>query len=166
MLIQYLLLKVLTVIGLKYENMLFGNYWHGGVTIVKNANGEVVDTKRYYTQIPQPDNQVWTLTTVAPTTLITNKIADGTVPGNLKLTLNHQTGRIEIDSDNPELEVAADGECSFNCAKLLQERKIYLKYSFRNSDGTTSHATDTLTFRNRIRDGINEWQDENPEHYE
>lgn len=27
--------KSTTVIGLKYENMLFGNYWHGGVTIVK-----------------------------------------------------------------------------------------------------------------------------------
>lgn len=158
--------KSTMVIGLKYENMLFGNYWHGGVTVVKNANGEVVETKRYYTQIPQPDNQVWSLTTVAPTSLVTNKIGDGTMAGTLKLTLNHQDGTIQVGSDNAALEVANDGECVFNRAKLLQDRKIFLKYSFKNSDGTISYATDTLTFRNRIRDGINEWQDENPEHYE
>ena len=32
-------------------------------------------------------------------------------------------------------------------------------------DGTVTEVTDTLTFRNRIRDGVNEWQDENPQHY-
>lgn len=157
--------KSTMVIGLKYENMLFGNYWHGGVTVVKNANGEVVETKRYYTQIPQPDNQVWSLTTVAPASLVTNKIGDGNTSGNLKLTLNHQTGAVNVESDNAVLEVSNDGDCYFNRAKLLQDRKIFLKYRFRNSDGTVSYATDTLTFRNRIRDGVNEWQDENPEHY-
>lgn len=161
-----LLSKSTMVLGLKYENMLFGNYWHGGITVVKNASGEVVETKRYYTQIPQADNQVWSLTTVAPTTLVTNKIGDGEVAGVMKLTLNHKDGTIQVSSDDPSLEVSNDGECVFNKAKLLQDRKIFLKYSFRNPDGTTSYATDTLTFRNRIRDGINEWQDENPEHYE
>lgn len=53
----------------------------------------------------------------------------------------------------------------YNNAKLLQDRKIFLNYSFANVDGTKSVVTDTLTFRNRIRDGVNEWQDENPEHY-
>lgn len=153
------------VIGLKYENMLFGNYWHGGVTVVKDANGNEIETKRYYTQIPQPDNQVWNLTTVAPTSLMTDKIGDGTLSGKLKLTLNHETGTINVESDNVALEVSNDGECIFNRAKLLQDRKIFLKYKFKNADGTISHATDTLTFRNRIRDGVNEWQDENPEHY-
>lgn len=31
--------KDYAVIGVKYENMLFGNYWHGGVTIEKDASG-------------------------------------------------------------------------------------------------------------------------------
>ena len=39
-----------------------------------------------------------------------------------------------------------------------------LKYKYEK-DGLVYHATDTLTFRNRIRDGVNEWQDENQEHY-
>lgn len=61
--------------------------------------------------------------------------------------------------------VLPDGESTFNRPKLLQERKLFLKYKYANADGTTSYATDTLTFRNRIRDGVNEWQDENPSHY-
>ena len=61
--------------------------------------------------------------------------------------------------------VEADGDCSFNRAKLLQNRRIYLKYKYVK-DGLTYHATDTLTFRNRVRDGVNEWQDENPGNYE
>ena len=59
-----------------------------------------------------------------------------------------------------------DGESAFNNPKLLQDRRIYLKYKFIDPvSGFTYHCTDTLRFRNRIRDGINEWQDENPDHY-
>jgi len=61
---------------------------------------------------------------------------------------------------------APDGSSSFNRAKLLQNRKIVLKYSFLNTvDGYTYHCTDTLTFRNRMRDGVNEWMDENSSNY-
>ena len=34
-----------------------------------------------------------------------------------------------------------------------------------HDDGSYDEVRDTLAFRNRIRDGINEWQDENPGHY-
>jgi alpha-beta hydrolase superfamily lysophospholipase len=40
--------KKSNVIGLIYENMLFGNYWHGGVTIVKDAAGTTLQTIPYY----------------------------------------------------------------------------------------------------------------------
>ncbi|HEY9489495.1 MAG TPA: DUF1735 domain-containing protein, partial [Chryseosolibacter sp.] len=36
--------KDFAVIALKYENMLFGNYWHGGRTIVKDPAGTAFDT--------------------------------------------------------------------------------------------------------------------------
>ena len=52
-----------------------------------------------------------------------------------------------------------------NGAKLIQDREIYLNYMYSNGDGTTTVVTDTLKFRNRMRDGVNEWQDENPENY-
>ena len=58
------------------------------------------------------------------------------------------------------------GASSFNNAKLLQKRQIFLNYRYVNTaTGYTWNCTDTLTFRNRIRDGINEWQDEDPSHY-
>ena len=54
----------------------------------------------------------------------------------------------------------------FNDAPLLQDRVLSLNYSYPNGDGTTTYVYDTLKFRNRIRDGINEWQDENTENYD
>jgi hypothetical protein len=150
------------VIALKYENMLFGNYWHGGVTIVKDATGKVVKTTNYFTSIPTPEIKIMNLKTVAPNALVTNKISDQT--GSLKLTLNG--GTITVSQANGSaVKVQPDGESTFNRSKLLQDRRIYLKYKYANADGTTSYATDTLTFRNRIRDGVSEWQDENPDNY-
>lgn len=154
--------KRYTVIALKYENMLFGNYWHGGVTTVKDSTGKVVKTVKYFTTIPSPESKVMTLKTVAPNALVTNKISDQS--GAMKITLNG--GNITVSkADGSGVNVISDGASIFNQAKLLQDRKIVLKYKFANTDGTTSFAQDTLTFRNRIRDGVNEWQDENPSHY-
>ena len=154
------------VIGLKYENMLFGNYWHGGVRVVKDAVGNTLNTVAYYTQIPQPESKVWTLSTVAPFELETNGLADDADKGSMKLTLNSD-GTITVGkSSSSDINVLPDGESRFNQAKLLQDRKIFLKYKYDNGDGTISYVTDTLTFRNRVRDGVNEWQDENPGNYE
>lgn len=155
--------KRFSVIGLRYENMLFGNYWHGGVTEVKDASGNVVETIKYYTTIPSPETKVMKLQTVAPHSLTTSRISDEN--GSFQITLDGNN-IIVGKADGSNIEVLPDGESRFNRAKLLQDRKIYLKYKYDNGDGTTSHATDTLTFRNRIRDGVNEWQDENPDNYE
>jgi len=154
-----------TVIGLKYENMLFGNYWHGGVTTVKDASGTIIETINYPTSIPCPENQIWKLTTVSPNTLITNGFSNvTTTSGEMKLTLDGNNINVSSNAGST-FNIEPDGASTFNRAKLLQERKIYLKYKYVNADGNTCYATDTLTFRNRIRDGINEWQDENPSHY-
>jgi hypothetical protein len=154
--------KNYAVIGLRYENMLFGNYYHGGVTTVKDAAGAVVSTVKYFTTIPQPDAKVWSLKTVAPNTLVTSGISEKA--GSFKLTLNG--GAITVSkADGSTVNVQPEGTSTFNQAKLLQNRKIILNYKYANADGTTSYAQDTLTFRNRIRDGVNEWLDENPNHY-
>lgn len=150
------------VVALKYENMLFGNYWHGGVTTVKDASGKVVKTVKYYTTIPSPEAKILKLKTVAPDALVTNMISDK--EGSFKITLDGNTIKIS-KATGSAIDVQPDGASSFNRAKLLQERKLFLSYKYENEDGTTSFAQDTLTFRNRIRDGVNEWQDENPDHY-
>lgn len=156
--------KKSAVIGFRYDNMLFGNYYHGGVTTIKdNATGAVTKTVKYYTAIPQPDKDVWSLKTVAPNALVTSGISN--TGGSFKITLDGNN-IIVSKADGSTVDVQPDGTSTFNRPKLLQDRKLILSYKYDNGDGTTSFAQDTLTFRNRIRDGVNEWQDENPAHYQ
>lgn len=155
-----------TVIGVRYENMLFGNWWHGGKAVVRDGSGNVVEEISYRTEIPQSNNKVWTLTTVEPHSLTTNAVANAlnTSAAQMKLTLE-ENGVITVSSvPGADYVVEPDGESTYNRARLLQNRRIFLKYKF-TKDGNVWHATDTLTFRNRIRDGVNEWQDENQEKY-
>lgn len=156
--------KRFTVIGLRYENMLFGTYWHGGSAIVKRPG--LTDTVlNYYTTIPQPDAKTWTLKTVAPDALVANGFTNTTTAKDeMKLTLSGNNITVSSVAGST-VTVLPDGASVFNRSRLLQDRKIFLKYSYTGSNGYTYNATDTLTFRNRIRDGVNEWQDENQSHY-
>ena len=158
-------LKRFVVIGLKYENMLFGNYWHGGVTIIKDASGNAIDTISYYTGIPQPQLKTWALTTIAPNALAVRAYSDKSSVNN-ELILKLNGNDIEVSSaTGSTFSYQPVGTSTFNRAGLLQNRKIFLNYKYVNAAGNTYYAQDTLTFRNRIRDGVNEWQDENPSNY-
>ena len=160
--------KTTTVIGVRYENMLFGDWWHGGEMSVTDPQGNVLENITYYTSAPQADNLVWTLTTVSPHSLTANAVGNALngVEAQMKLTLNDDNTVTVEPVNGATYQVEPDGESTYNDARLLQERKIFLNYKYVNGDGNTCHAKDTLTFRNRIRDGVNEWQDENPENYE
>jgi hypothetical protein len=156
--------KRYTVIGLKYENMLFGNYWHGGVTTVKDGSGTTINTIRYPTTIPTAENKMWKLTTIAPNKLVTNGYSDQiTTKTEMTLTLNGTSITIS-NATGSTFNIQPDGTSTFNNAKLLQDRKLVLSYKYVNG-ANTYYVQDTLTFRNRIRDGVSEWQDENPSHY-
>lgn len=159
-----LLSKSFEVIAVRCENMLFGHYYHGGVTSITDAAGTELSAERYPTQIPSDEgtHSIYTLTTVAPDAVATDYF--GTSEGSLRLTLDGQTVRVE--AAGPGMPVIEDLGSRFNRARLLQDRRLYLNYRYANSDGTFTVVRDTLTFRNRIRDGLNEWQDENPSHYE
>jgi len=159
--------KRTAIIGVKFENMLFGNYWHGGVTTVKDpVDANVVNTIKYYTQIPVADVKVWSLKTVAPDALAASGYSDVTSPSGAEFIMTLNGNNISISpSPNGKYSIQPDGDCTFNRAKLLQNRKIFLKYKYQDATGNWCHAQDTLTFRNRIRDGVNEWQDENPSNY-
>lgn len=152
------------VVAFIYENMLFGKYWHGGQCVVTDPGGAVVQTINYFTAIPQTEAKVWILKTSAPDALYANGYLDQvTAKNEMKLTLSGNN--VTVSSvPGSTFTILPDGASSFNRPKLLQDRKLFLKYSYV-SGGNTYHCTDTLTFRNRIRDGVNEWQDENPSHY-
>ena len=160
-------LKRYNVVGTMFENMLYGNYWHGGQAVVNRPS--LPDTTiNYFTTIPVPENRIWTLTTLGPTRLSCNGYFNATVGTANHMTLVLKGTNIYLsDGTSTPRTFIQDGACTFNRSKLLQDRRIYLKYSyFDSATGYTYHCTDTLRFRNRIRDGINEWQDENPSHYE
>jgi hypothetical protein len=156
-----------TVVGTRFENMLFGNYWHGGAAVV-NRPSKADTTIRYKTTIPTQENLIWSLTTAGPSTLTCNGFFNRTVVvGAKQLNMTLKGTKIYLSAGTGKsYDFTQDGECTFNRAKKLQDRKIFLKYKY--TDPVTSfvyHCTDTLTFRNRLRDGINEWQDENPANY-
>jgi hypothetical protein len=156
------------VVGLMFENKLFGNYWHGGSAVV-NRPTKTDTTIVYKTTVPTQENLIWSLTTAGPSTLTCNGYFNQTVAAGkkqLKLVLKGTKIYLSAGTD-ASFAFTQDGECTFNNSKLLQQRKIMLKYKYTQTASPfyTYHCTDTLTFRNRIRDGVNEWQDENPSHY-
>lgn len=158
--------KETSCIGVRFESQLFGSWWHGGKTIVTDPAGEPIDTIAYYTTIPQADNAVWTLTTASPYTVTANAVGGefNTSAAQMKLTLG-EDGAVAVEAvSGAKYAVEPDGDSFFNRTKLLQDRKVVLSYKYVK-DGNTYHAQDTLTFRNRIRDGVNEWQDENQNNY-
>jgi len=159
--------KRYAVIGVKYENMLFGTYWHGGITVEKDSLGNLTENQPqpYYTTIPQPQAKTWTLTTVAPNKLAVKAYSSSSSSKNEMILTLDGTNVIISSAPGSTFTFEPDGASTFNRPKLLQDRKLYLNYKYVNAAGNTCYAKDTLTFRNRIRDGVNEWQDENPSHY-
>ena len=158
-------LKRSSVVGIKYENMLFGNYLHGGVTTVKDATGTTINTINYFTTVNQGDTKIWKLTTVAPNAVASNGYSDKTSTSKKEIILTLDGTNIIVSTATGSTNTyLADGTSTYNGAKLLQNRKILLNYKYVDGDNTY-YCQDTLTFRNRIRDGVSEWQDENPSHY-
>lgn len=154
-----------TVIGVRYEALLFGSYWHGGYMDVEGAEG--TDRISYPTEIPQADSRVWTLSTVSPKSLTANAVGReyNSTAAQMKLTLEDDD-TITIEAvPGARYQVVDEGDSRFIRARRLQDRKIALNYKYE-SEGLIYHVHDTLTFRNRLRDGVNEWQDENISHYE
>lgn len=155
-----LLSKSFGVIALRCENTFFGNWYHGGKSVVTNASGETSESI-YPTKIPADDNtfEVYSLTTSTPYSVDVNFFHN--TKGQL-MTITMEDGQIKVSSADGRI---TDLGSSWNKSRLLQDRKLFLNYSYTSADGSETVVNDTLTFRNRIRDGINEWQDENPEHY-
>ncbi len=157
--------KSFGIIVVKCENKFFGNWYHGGKTVVKNdATGETVSEDTYELVIPQADSKVYSLTTVDASTVMTDKT--GLNAGKLLLAFNGSDITVSSADGSKEIRPIAGQPSVYNNAKLLQDRELTLNYCFSNGDGTTTYITDYLKFRNRIRDGINEWQDENEKNYD
>ena len=161
-----LLDKSFQVMAIKVENRFWGNWYHGGRrVVVRNTDGTVKSDDRYPITFPQSDDRVYSLVTESFNSVITDKLSDGS--GSLRLTFLEEGDKIAVEdvSGLKEIHDILGQPSRHNGAKLIQDREIYLNYSYPEADGFIAYVTDTLRFRNRIRDGVNEWQDENTNNY-
>ncbi|MEX0980481.1 MAG: DUF1735 domain-containing protein [Bacteroidales bacterium] len=160
--ILYMKDSLLLVIG--FESRYFGNYYHNGRTIRKDTtDGSIIDTVFYHQEEPVTNNiNIWPLITGGSKTLYSKGIAyyapsdlTGFIIGvedDFSLQISEDPGLSSIGYDWKLKQ--SDGENLYD-----PEKKIFiLNYEFIDLiKGYHCYATDTLKFRNRILDGVNQW---------
>jgi hypothetical protein len=152
------------VLSVNYWAKQHGNYNYSGQTIRKSATA--TETLKYsYNRIVS--ESIRQLTTVGPKTL--KMVPDATTgtkdPGAGKFTFNMEvpsvgSGEVVISgTPGVTIQVAGNGSSTYDA----KTHTFYLKYKY--TDGAYQcEATDTLVFRNRVRDvqsdgkGVNEWR--------
>lgn len=148
--------KSFGVIAVKCENRFWGYWRRSGIVRTYAPDGSLL--QQVYSPSTWDDAGTYYLSSVDGNTLTSDKRAG--VAGVMTLSFSGPSATLSSPSGD------VSGTATFNGAKLLQDREIYLSYQVTLPDGGRSEVLDTLRFRNRIRDGINEWQDEDPSHYE
>lgn len=142
------------ILTLNIEAKQFGNYYHNGVTVAKQGN-EVKYTSVYHEEEPVTSEAGnWELKTVTKNTLVTNGISDKKgVWDKFLLSVDTDNQVSIVPATGASFEVTQDGKCSYDA----ENRKFYLKYKYIDGNGYNCSATDTLIFRNRMLDGVNQW---------
>ena len=149
--------KTTMILTLNVETAKFGHYYHNGVTEIDSVNGNT-STIVYHQEEPVTNAiNNWELISYSHDTLVTDGISDKKA-GPLNYSF-----RMVIDDNNnvtisPNIasvwQVTPDGESTYNPDK----REFYINYKYQDADGNNYTAKDTLIFRNRILDGVNQWQ--------
>ena len=147
--------KNYAVIAVRCENRFYGFWSRSGVTRTYDWTGTKTGETREVASLV--DSRQYEFTTVNASSVKCNKV--GGFSG--QMTLSFDGNNISVSSTDGKVS----GSGTFNGETLLQNRQIYLRYRVNKDDGGYDDVRDTLSFRNRIRDGVNEWQDENPAHY-
>lgn len=135
-----------TVITFSYINQLYGFYVQNGEFVRQDSTA--TETVSY----PGGIDDVVELTMIAPDTLLVNGLATfRSAPHKMKIAVA-QDNSISIDSIAGAIQVMDDGGSYYN----PETKKIILNYSFDFNDASFK-AKDTLDFRNRIVDGVNQF---------
>ena len=147
--------KDFAVIAVKCENRFYGTWSRSGKVVSYDAAGQEVSVDESEQSLA--DQYCYTLTTVNGNVVNVDRVAGSSG----QMTLTFDGDQITVSS----ADGTVSGTGSFDGSKLLQNRKLNLSYTVTAADGSRREVTETLYFRNRTRDGVNEWQDENPENY-
>lgn len=151
------------VISVNYFAKQQANYTYKGL-VTKSKDG--INTDLAYKNDPTQNESFRLLRTVGPTKmqLVADKIgsndpAKGTYSFLIDVSINGGTVTISTDPASA-IAVMPVGESTYNAI----DRTFILSYSYILNDGTVCNATDTMTFRNRIRDlqangvYVNDWR--------
>jgi len=134
-----------TIISFKYINTYDGNYYHKGRAI-GYSEGNPVDTMMY------PEDDVWSLATFSTDGVTAPEM--GNISGNaylMDLVINPDNSvSIRKNPFAGKDVTAQSGEYD------PDSRTFILEYSFSHEEKEYT-ANDTLIFRNRIVDGVNQW---------
>ena len=136
------------VVAVRCENKFYGN-WDS--TYEVKGTGSVTKSVRE-------------LITVDAETLLSNGVAGEAGQMIFRFTRD-ESGKLSQDFVISSEDSSVEGTGRFNGNRLLQARELHLEYSYTDQNGVRRDVTEDLKFRNRYRDGVNEYQDENPEHY-
>ncbi|MCF8379002.1 MAG: DUF1735 domain-containing protein [Bacteroidales bacterium] len=154
--------SLLLLVG--FESRYFGNYYHNGLCIRKDmVNESIIDTIFYHQEEPVTNNiNLWPLLTGGSKTVYSKGIGYF-APSNL-------TGFYIRVEDDYSLKISEDPDLKLKGydwkIKQVDEENLYdpkkrmfiLNYEFIDFlKGYYCYATDTLKFRNRILDGVNQW---------
>ncbi len=133
-----------TIITFKYTNTYHGIYYHRGGA-VGYSGSTAVDTVTY------PTDDVWELKTYSVDGVTAPEMANFS-GGEFYMDLAVSSDNTVNIMSNPVATVDVTGDGSFDPVT----RTFILEYSFQYNELTYT-ARDTLIFRNRIVDGINQW---------
>lgn len=134
-----------SMITFTYINQLFGNYVQKGQVVKTGTTNETL-------VYPGGINDVLELTMESPNTLVYSGIADLRGTDKKMNVVVAADNSITIETATGGVAVVDDGGSSYN----PETREITLNYSF-DFNGVSYKATDILEFRNRIVDGVNQF---------
>ncbi|OWW24582.1 hypothetical protein B4Q04_14790 [Zobellia sp. OII3] len=148
--------KEQTIIPLKLMNTYEGNFYQVGSLKQFFTATKVLDTVYVYgDDLDGPNTPIRTLSSIMMDTVDLDGIGPRGGDGyHMRLKVDPKDNSVEIIADTASIyQVYPNGKSTWDPVK----RKFVLSYKY--SDGERDYEVEEkLTFRNRVRDGINEWR--------
>ncbi|MCK5135438.1 MAG: DUF1735 domain-containing protein [Bacteroidales bacterium] len=145
--------KNFTLFGIKFVNEYHGKYLLRGESIVKNADGDAVDTITYHQNYVVHDEVVLVNTASSNAVTYNNSIrlTDGS-PGEFEMimTFDNDGNCTIINTDTYSFEVTGSGKFVKNGDEWGDKKRHVIQINYQINDGTyIHHVSDTLVFRDK-----------------
>ncbi|NMH89858.1 BT_3987 domain-containing protein [Flavivirga algicola] len=145
-----------TIIPIKLMNTYEGNFYQVGSLKEFFTVDKVLDTAYVYgDHLDGPSTPIRELRSIMMDTVKINGVANRTGDNySMKLKVNPEDNSVTIIADpSSDYQVEENGFSLWDPVK----RRFTLKYKYSDG-GKDFEVEEVLTFRNRVRDGINEWR--------